>query len=58
MCVSVYLYVLQALGCSKEGINGQICLKFRAIIAWVSPWGIFQFLKILIFGPWRPGPGP
>ena len=45
MCVSVYLYVLQVLGCSKEGINGQICLKFGAIIAWVSPWDIFQFFE-------------
>ena len=29
VCVSsACLYVLQALGCSSEGMNGQICLKF------------------------------
>ena len=46
-------------GRCREGINGVICLKFGAVIAWVNPCGgLSHFLKILIFGPWRPGPGP
>ena len=41
LCVSACLYVLQALGCSIEGINGQICLKSGTLIVWVNPWGSF-----------------
>ena len=41
--------VLQALGRSREGLNGQICLKFGTRIVWVNPWGcFFHFLKFLI----------
>lgn len=29
------------LDCSREGINGQIHLKFGTVIAWVYPWGLF-----------------
>ena len=39
--------------CSREGINGQICLKFATFGQ--NPWGcVFHFLKIFIFGPWGP----
>ena len=47
MCVCVHVHVdvhvfvcvsvLQDLGCSREGISGQICVKFGKPIAWVSP---------------------
>ena len=52
MCVCLCLYIRQALGRSKEDINGQICLKFGTLIAWVNPWDSFlHFLKIWsIFG--------
>ena len=39
------------LGCSTEGIDGLMCLKFGTRIIWVNPWGcfFFHFLKIFIF---------
>ena len=53
MCVCVCVCVLQALGRFREGINGQICLKFGTLIAWVNPWGsLFSFFENFIFlGP-------
>ena len=48
------------LKCSREGKNGQICLKFETRIALVNPWGVFFFffLKILTFGSLGPSPRP
>ena len=38
------------LGCSREGINSQICLKIGIPKAWVNPSGcVFIFFKNLIF---------
>ena len=59
VCVCVCVCPLQALGHSREGINGQIGLKFGTLIVWVNHWGcFFSFFESLIFGPWRVGPGP
>ena len=50
------------LGYSIEGINNQICLKFgtqrhKRHKSLGESLGVFsQFLKILIFGSWGPGP--
>ena len=49
VCMYVCMCVLQALERSREGLNGQICLKFGTRIVWVNPWGcFFHFLKVLI----------
>ena len=48
------------LGYSIEGMNNQICLKFgtQRHKSLGESLGVFsQFLKILIFGSWGPGPG-
>ena len=59
VCVCVYVCVLQALGRSRETMNGQIGLKFDTLKPWVNPWGNFShFLKILIFGSWGSGSEP
>ena len=47
-------WTTKLLGCSREGINDLVWLKFGIFTAWVNPWWcfFFHFLKILIFGPW------
>ena len=47
------------LGHSREGINGQICLKFGTLLAWLNPWWcFFHVLELFIFGPSGLSPGP
>ena len=49
VCVSVCLYILQPLGRSRRGINGQIDLKLGTLIAWMNPLGCFCFCFFLFF---------